>query len=203
MKGFTLVELLIALTLSLFLLGMASTLYLSSQLTASEVRALNRAQENIRFATDFFVRDIRNAGYRDRAGLSVVEAGVIDANFAEVLSDGKVLVVRYAGRGGCGQAFSDDQYGIVTNTYQLVGDQLQCNGETIAVGLTGLEFELIYPPPATSGACDAFEPATSCLGVRVRMEFAWLGETTQQVEVVAAFRNLILERMNTLETLES
>ncbi|WP_439859699.1 PilW family protein [Pseudomonas sp. MBLB4136] len=63
-KGLSLVELLIALALSLLLMGGVLQIFLSSKQTYSSNNALFRVQESGRFATSFLTYDIRNAGYK-------------------------------------------------------------------------------------------------------------------------------------------
>ena len=70
-KGFTLIELMIALVLSLFLLGAILLIFFSAQNSANRAEQLSRVQENIRFASDLIVRDVRNAGFRDDPSASI------------------------------------------------------------------------------------------------------------------------------------
>ena len=63
-RGFGLVELMIAVSLSLLLLGGVVALFASSRKSYESNDHLARIQENGRFALDQIVRDIRSAGYR-------------------------------------------------------------------------------------------------------------------------------------------
>ncbi len=62
-RGLTLVELMIAMLLGLFLLGGILQIFISSRHTYTMQEGLSRLQENGRFAIDFMARDIRLAGY--------------------------------------------------------------------------------------------------------------------------------------------
>jgi len=62
-RGFSIVELMVAMTLSLILLGGVVTLFTSSRKSYENNEHLARIQENGRFALDQIVRDIRSAGY--------------------------------------------------------------------------------------------------------------------------------------------
>lgn len=62
--GLSLVELLIAMAISLVLLGGVYRIFVSSTRTYAVQNALSRLQENGRFAIDFLTRDIRDAGYQ-------------------------------------------------------------------------------------------------------------------------------------------
>lgn len=63
-QGLSLVELLIAMTLSLLLMGGVLQIFLASKQTYSANTALSRVQESGRFAMEFLTSDIRNAGYK-------------------------------------------------------------------------------------------------------------------------------------------
>ena len=63
-QGLTLVELLIAMALSLVLLGSASTLFLANKTTHRLNAAIAELQENARFAATLISKDIRMAGFQ-------------------------------------------------------------------------------------------------------------------------------------------
>jgi type IV pilus assembly protein PilW len=63
-RGLTLVELMIAMILGLFLIGGLLQIFISSKQTYRMQEALSRLQENGRFAIDFMTRDIRLAGFK-------------------------------------------------------------------------------------------------------------------------------------------
>lgn len=62
--GLSLVELMIAITLSLLLIAGVLQIFLSSKQTYSTNNALSRVQESGRFAMDFLTHDVRNTGYK-------------------------------------------------------------------------------------------------------------------------------------------
>ena len=62
-QGFTIVELMVAITLGLIILAVISQVYVSSKKTYRVQEALSRLQENGRYAIDLLGRDIRMAGY--------------------------------------------------------------------------------------------------------------------------------------------
>jgi len=62
--GLSLVELLVAVTISLVLLGGIYQIFFSSTTTYSVNTNLSRLQENARFALSFLERDVRQSGYR-------------------------------------------------------------------------------------------------------------------------------------------
>lgn len=227
--GFTLVELMVALALAIFLIGGVILMYSSGRAASLESEQLSRMQENIRFASDFMIRDIRNAGYRDRATLSATAASAISGQYAEILEDGEELRIRYAGRGSCSEPFAEDVFGVVVNEYFIEGGSLMCRGNVdgdpndmgdamaLVNGVTDLSFEFICPDGGSSCECDAGGPfdrpvdddglsalGSACTGVRIQLGFRGLPdlssgvEETRTMELTAAFRNVVLSRLNFL-----
>lgn len=62
-RGFTLVEVMVALTIGLIILAALAQLFASSRATSTAQNALARVQENARFAMEFISQDLRMAGY--------------------------------------------------------------------------------------------------------------------------------------------
>lgn len=77
-SGLSLVELMIAITLSLLLIAGVLQIFLSSKQTYSTNNALSRVQESGRFAIDFLTQDIRNTGYKGQCLGEPVTHGTID-----------------------------------------------------------------------------------------------------------------------------
>ena len=187
-SGFTLVELMVAITLSLFLIGAVTLTYLSARATSLEAEQLSRMQESLRFASDFLVRDIRNAGFRDQLTLTFNQYKTIGKRYAEI--NGNQLTIRYAGRGACGRALGTGaELKLVENTYFVESGELRCTGteemvtditentdgtlsvdkniETeenvvLATGLRDVEFSFVPSGSALSDGsalyCDYFDP---------------------------------------------
>ena len=63
-RGFSLVELMVAMALSLLLIGGALSIFFSSRLTYQVTDEASRIQETGRMALEFMLRDIRNAGWQ-------------------------------------------------------------------------------------------------------------------------------------------
>lgn len=62
-RGYSLIELMVALTIGLIILGAVSTLFVGSKKGYTTQDRLARLQENARFAMQFIIRDMRLAGY--------------------------------------------------------------------------------------------------------------------------------------------
>ncbi len=62
-KGFTLVEVLVAIAIGAFLLSIVVTVFLGARATSKATTGIARSQESTRFASFFIDRDVRMAGY--------------------------------------------------------------------------------------------------------------------------------------------
>ena len=80
-QGFTLVELMVAITIGLIILAVLSQVYVGSKRTYRSQEALSRLQENGRYAIDFLGRDIRVAGY-----MGCIGPGAAFRNIAKSIS---------------------------------------------------------------------------------------------------------------------
>jgi type IV pilus assembly protein PilW len=78
-RGFTLVELMVAMTIGLIILGAVGQIFATSSGTYALEEGLARLQENGRFAMNFVVKDIRMAGYTGCARLSAGQIGNLAA----------------------------------------------------------------------------------------------------------------------------
>ena len=229
--GFTLVELMIVLVLTIFLTGGAILIHLCGRSAYIDVEQLSHMQESIRFASAYMIRDLRSAGFRDETFLRTGHEQQIRLAYATLLdvdSDDieDTLRIRYAGRGHCMQAF--DEFRLVENEYSLNSQtgELSCRGRTVArddpgstqiseqdwsdsvglvSGFTGIAFQRICPDGGNTCACDLVNnPDNSCIGVRVALQLQGMRTLNgaedfdeRSVELTVAFRNVILERMNT------
>lgn len=79
-QGLTLIEMMIALTIGMVLLGGVVTVLSSSQQTYRVNEALARIQENARYAFQLLSRDIRMAGYRGCVGDAAAMTNVLNNN---------------------------------------------------------------------------------------------------------------------------
>lgn len=134
-RGLTLVEILVALTISAFLIAGVIQLFVGSKQTYRGHDALSRIQENGRFAIDTMARDIRMAGY---APFNTVTLG------PPVVTPTQVRV-RWSDPGtGPLQCNPADGSGICDRTYSMVcrgGETPPCTG--IDMGDLMLQHELI------------------------------------------------------------
>ena len=209
-KGFSLIELLIALVLGVILLGGLALLIQTVSVSRVEAERLSRMQENVRFAADYLVRDIRNAGFRDEVEISFGDFGAIGQEFAVVSGEGAVgefavLDIGYAGRGSCAEEFSETIFRPVRNRYQASGNVLRCTGfrpsnELVEVslsrGISDVSFNLIREdedPDGDEGNTCSFGDGNPCIGVRITLTVEGIDQADDRsVVLYAAFRNVIL-----------
>lgn len=211
-KGFSLVELMVAMVLGILLIGGVVVTFLAGRAAAVDAAAVARVQENIRFASDYLVRDIRNAGFSDEGELGRQVARLIREQYAEVLHGGEALRIRYAGRAHCAEPF--DEIRLIENEYSVnARGQLVCQGrslenapdaefvdggEVVLVGgVTRVAFETICPDGRDACVCDMHNNVgEACVGIRTVLEFAGLRGDRRSAVLEAALRNVILLRMN-------
>lgn len=126
-QGFTLVEIMLAITLSLILIAGVIQVYLSSKTSFHVQNELARLQENQRITIDFLERDILQAGFNIPIGMDPI---TIDD---PVNGDNDSITIRYASATDClGQ---DTPNGIAINRYFILtdaqGSRLVCDGNSV------------------------------------------------------------------------
>lgn len=207
-KGFSLVELMVGLALSLFLIGgLLLTLQTTQSANADSTR-LARIQENVRFLSDYLVREMRNAGFRDQVSLTFDQFNTFsgtcvgaECGFARITDGGARLTIRMSGTSSCAEPFVPESTArIVTNEYFLdqASGTLRCLGSTasgpqsvdLATGLQSLRFEFICP--ASNPDCG--DPFCALFGfqggINFDVEEANLAATCQGVAVSLGFVGL-------------
>lgn len=131
-KGFTIVELLVAITISSVVMASVYSAYYSQQKTAVVQEQMADMQQNLRAAMFYMEREIRMAGCdpTNDAGAGIVTADDASIAFTEDVR---------------GDALGSDPDGDVADsneniTYALVGTDLQRNGMVMAQNIDALDF---------------------------------------------------------------
>ena len=217
-RGFTLIELMVAVAVSTLIVGGIIFVMLSGRTAVQESERLARIQENVRFASDYLVRELRNAGYRDELSLTINDYDAIGAEFASINDAGTEITVRFSGRGSCAQPFAAAGEGLrlVENTFFVSEGELRCRGTgspdqiALASGLRAIQFEFMCPDSNPNCTCELWTHAqdfdaereilaNTCYGVRIGLEFEGPGNQNDSepvaVELASAFRNIILGNM--------
>ncbi len=81
-NGLTIIEVMVALTISMILMGGVIQLFLSNKQTYRTTEALSRLQENARFALGFLTPDIRMAGFQGCRNRGAIVTNNVDPDYA-------------------------------------------------------------------------------------------------------------------------
>lgn len=223
--GFTLVELMLAMAISVFLIGGVVLIQSSSRAASIESERLSRIQENLRFTSDLLVREMRNAGFRDELSLTIAEFDEIGNEFAAINDDGDEITIKYSGRGSCAEGFQTGDMlasNVVINRYFVQDGELRCEGTVtaedgtvtrrtvaLAADIRSARFQFICPAanpdctPCTlwvNGDDFGDEQAilnNTCYGVRIGLLFEPVAADAPPVpvELSASFRNIVLGKL--------
>lgn len=179
-RGFSLVELMVAMVLGLLITGAAVSLFSTNQRTFQLQQAKSQLQEQGQLAMRFIVDDVRMAGFRDQsvasdepailasavAGLTLPIAADNDSN-----GNDRLTLSRHARRDcegnpapGAGIEPEDMPYLDVVNTYWVDNDgDLKCQGNQAASATGGVallsgvaSFQVLYGIDTNPGDGIAF-----------------------------------------------
>jgi len=123
--GFTLVEIMVAITLSLVLLAGVGQIYASSKESFRVQHNNARMQENQRIAMEFLNRDIRQAGFSDTN--AVVRAIAAAGNDVGGANNSDEITISLVSPTDCLGA-DTPAGGVATNRYFILNQQLMCVG---------------------------------------------------------------------------
>ena len=148
-RGFTLVEIMVAITLSLFLIGGLVQIYASNKKSSLLQRNLAEMQESQRLAIHVLTHDIRMAGYYN----GTVATNVQDVpRFYVDKDDTRGLSMEEGGVDGDGEPLSDSITVVYESTKDCLGQNivntvagnLDKNGNTIAINKYYVMNETLY-----------------------------------------------------------
>lgn len=94
-RGFTLVELMVALVLGLILTGGVINIYISSKQTYRMQDNQSRLQENGRFALQYLTKDVRMAGYMGCNNFSAITPNIISTSAAAKAFSSSTIIQGY------------------------------------------------------------------------------------------------------------
>jgi type IV pilus assembly protein PilW len=100
-RGFGLVELMVACTVGVIILGVIGSVYDNTKQVARVNDTISRLQENGRFAVQLLDRDVRMAGFRGCGGVTIAPVNVLDTTSYFYQYD-----VSLTGSHGTGSAFT-------------------------------------------------------------------------------------------------
>jgi len=139
-RGFTIVEMMVTLAIASVLILGAITFLASADKSNRVQTALSGLNVSGRFGMDQLSRDLRMSGYRDANWNFGAIADVIVATNGESIAGGDTIAVAYEGARDCNFALAPG--GVVTNAYQIVEGNLECNGQPFAGGIEEMQIFL-------------------------------------------------------------
>lgn len=106
-RGFTMVELMIAMLLSLFLLAAITYIVVNSNKNYNSTDSLARLQENARFAMGYMTSDLRRAGYAGCMGDMTTVKSSLNGNLFGTASGSVTVVDKLSGVNEIGGTYGD------------------------------------------------------------------------------------------------
>lgn len=141
LRGFSLLELMVAMALGLLISAAAIQLFLANQVSLNFQRGMNDVQANGRFAIDQMVHDIRVAGLSPSSAATTSQGSVVGLPFQAVdipsLPNTSTALNRNAtatasGTGSVPGLLSDSDQLVVQ--YLALNDTVDCEGNAVAAG---------------------------------------------------------------------
>jgi prepilin-type N-terminal cleavage/methylation domain-containing protein len=129
--GFTMIEVMIALTISAFLLLIIMVMFSSTSSSRALQTSLAGINESGRFSISMLGRDLRMAGYIDNDWFAAAGANSISVDHGAAADGGDTLTVRYEAAKDC--LYANSAGGVAVNVYSIntTDFTLECNGEAI------------------------------------------------------------------------
>lgn len=121
--GFTLIEVLIAMVVSMIIMGGAYSVFMSQQKNTVTQTDISDIQQNLRAAMDFMARDIRMAGYAGTANGSLGDFGFVEVGFSDFSGN--------PSSGAMDQGFLQFSWDMDDSNSRIAGD-----GETVTYSLS-------------------------------------------------------------------
>lgn len=138
LRGFSLLELMVAMALGLLISGAAIQLFLANQISLNFQRGMNDVQANGRFAIDQMVHDVRVAGLSPAGSATTAEVNVVGLPFAT--SDIANLAAASTAINDNAAATTAALPGLLQNSDQLVvqylalNNTVDCEGNAVLAG---------------------------------------------------------------------
>ena len=161
-RGFSLVELMIAMALGLVIVAAAIQLFTTNQRTFRLQMDVTEVQEQGRFAMDYLSRNILNFGRRERdaVGLAIGDPAILDETLSKEGGAGAtandVLAYSFFGTEDC-EGDVNALGEMITNEIWVDNEELICRG-SISAGTNGVavaggieSFQVLYGVDVTAG----------------------------------------------------
>jgi len=151
-QGFTIIEIMVAITLSLILLYGVTNIFLGSRTSYKLQTGMARMQENARFALDSLARSVGMAGAQRTIAFDTAntqEAATADATLGFTAANGQAsdtISVNYTATQDClGNPLAAPPGGPTTASFTIARDpvtnisNLYCNGQPLAEGIQNMQ----------------------------------------------------------------
>ncbi len=161
-RGFSLIELMIAMVLGLFLVGGVIVVFIGSSQSFSHNEALSRVQESGRFALEMVAQELRNTGYKGSCFVNAVD--IINTADAQYEADAYDLNDPIRGwTAATGEFFAGSLVGYEANT-DLVMVKHAANTATASLSADIDSTDTTFPVNggAAPGAIVVFSDAVGC-----------------------------------------
>jgi prepilin-type N-terminal cleavage/methylation domain-containing protein len=136
-RGFTIIELMITLAITSVLILGSVTFLVSARKSNQVQSALSGLNTSGRFGLEQISRDIRMSGYRNSDWTIGPLDDVVSATNRDSDDGGDTITLIYEGTRDCAFVLMLD--GIVTNVYQVVDGDLQCNDQSVTSGVQEMQ----------------------------------------------------------------
>jgi len=136
-RGFTIIELMITTAITSVLILGSVTFLVSARKSNQVQSALSGLNTSGRFGLEQISRDIRMSGYRNTDWTIGPLDNVVTAINRDSEDGGDSISLVYEGTRDC--AFALAPAGVVTNVYQVVNGNLQCNNQSITSGVQEMQ----------------------------------------------------------------
>lgn len=183
--GFSLIELMVAMTLGLLVMLMVSTAFLALREVNQVQDSLAHTQERLRFAVDTMTRDLRAAGTRV-TGVVDLEQGLVPAEPGQL--EQSRFAVRKAGMNCLGETGP-----WVASVYSVAQGQLFCGNDATPAQnqplVSGIQALRVLALDA-QGQADWSQPVA--LHIELDVQAARPGEPLRSMAFVVTLRNRVL-----------
>lgn len=161
-SGFSLIELMIALVLGLFIIGGVLAVFMSSSASFNSTAALSRVQENGRFALEILAEDLRNTGNRSNCWGDVVD--VINTADSDYEADAYDLNNPIKGwTDAAGEFFVGDLTGYQANTdLVIVKHAADASGVVLSANIDSTDTTFPVTGGVVQGAILLLSDAAGC-----------------------------------------
>ena len=136
-RGFTIIEIMVAMAMTSVLLLGTATLFASSHRGGQVQTTVSGLSATGRFALDVLSRDLRMAGYRDSNWSVGALSDVVEADERDAADGGDTVTVRYEAARDCN--FDPAVGGMISNQYGVIDGILNCNGQPLVNGIEQMQ----------------------------------------------------------------